>query len=493
MPLLHVEQFAELNLVHWRVEVGENDDANPLLTPAMPWDEGGVMAHGTVAFDPIDRKWKAWQISTPKDVPDKELEVRHARERRLTYLESPDGLRWIRPALDAAKWPGYDRTNIILEHSSGGTATYASVIIHPDRKEYPYELFIFRTPREGSPSGTVPGRPKPEKRPRGLYRYRSADAIHWEVFDGPIDIAPSDVCYIYRRPGGGYVAYYKVNKEPKAHNRLIIYDNNNTIIRAVAMRTSEDGSNWSQEKTVLEADWRDPQDTQFLELCPVEVPGGFVAFATTYSPILQTMFPQIAVSRDGINWWMPDRRPALHNPPLGDWGAGMIWQMKDPIVFGDDLFLYYGGVEGLHGEILDSRFGPRLAARGETVIGRRTPTLPFSSALCRARWNFHRLYALVPSAGGPVEGRAVTHELRNLPGRSVEVNVLAKTPGSFTAAFLDASGKTIAGFTRAECQPVQGDHSRVALRWTGGDRAPQSAVRVAFHLHRSFLYGFELK
>ena len=65
MPLLMPDDFDSLLLVSWRGELGVEDPHNPLLEPAVPWDSGGVFAHGTVLHDPIDGLWKAWQVSTP--------------------------------------------------------------------------------------------------------------------------------------------------------------------------------------------------------------------------------------------------------------------------------------------------------------------------------------------------------------------------------------------------------------------------------------------
>ena len=86
----------------------------------------------------------------------------------------------------------------------------------------------------------------------------------------------------------------------------------------------------------------------------------------------------------------------------------MIWQMHHPVVEDGKMHVYYAGSEGLHGEIFDTRFGPRIEVGGESVIGIETPTLPFNTALCRATWQFDRLWALVPSAGGTTLGEAVT-------------------------------------------------------------------------------------
>ena len=102
-----------------------------------------------------------------------------------------------------------------------------------------------------------------------------------------------------------------------------------------------------------------PDDFESLRLvsCPVKAAGGFVALVSTYDASIQTMSLQLAASRDGIHWWRPDRRPALPNPPLGDYGGGMIWQMHRPIVEDGKMHVYYAGSEGIHGEIHDTRRG----------------------------------------------------------------------------------------------------------------------------------------
>jgi hypothetical protein len=73
LPFLMAEDFEDLDFCAWRVEPGQPDKNNPLVEPAMPWDAGGVLAHGTVLRDPIDGLWKAWQhsIAVPAGKPDK--------------------------------------------------------------------------------------------------------------------------------------------------------------------------------------------------------------------------------------------------------------------------------------------------------------------------------------------------------------------------------------------------------------------------------------
>ena len=493
MPLLMPDDFAEMNMVSWRVEQGREDPKNPLLEPAMPWDAGGVMAHGTVMHDPIDGLWKAWQVSTPVTKASYvKLDEHHSDERRLTYLESKDGVKWYRPKLSLVPWEGYEHTNIMLSHDSGGTCTYASVLVDPERKDWPYEMYLMRQPGHKNPSGTVGGLPAPNTK-RAIYRYRSKDGKAWQVSEGPLYTVPSDIFFPYRLPDKSYVAYFKtlIDLNPN-FSRIPPYDNNRTppARRVVARKTSIDGTNWTKGELVMVPDWRDPSDTQFMEICLLPVKGGYVGFVTVYHSILQTIDLQLAGSRDGINWWTVDRRPALPNRPLGDYGGGMIWQMKDPIVKGNLVHIYYSGVEGIHGEIFDTRVEERLPARGETTAGIQTPSILFAGALCRATWTFDRLWAMVPSAGGVTTGAAVTHP-QACAGKQLWTNINVRPRGSFEAELLDENGRVLPGFSRKDCVSITGDHHAVQLRWKGGDIAPRQAAKVKFYLTRAWLYGFD--
>lgn len=493
LPLLMPDDFESFQLATWRVELGVPDAHNPLLEPGMPWDAGGVMAHGTVLHDPIDGLWKAWQVSTPAEERFEGLAAKHETQRRLTYLESKDGIGWYRPMLPFVRWPGYERTNILLDLDSGGTSVYASVSVDPANTEWPYELFVMRGPLYGGQKenkvGNLPG---PAER-LGTYRYRSKDGKDWKLVEGPIHASVgggADVSYVYRDTDGSYFSYFKTYYKLRDGDRIIPYDNNpRGGLRSIARRSSPNGSEWGNDVLVLGRDWRDPDYAQFLELCPVKTNGGYVALVTCYDASIQTMTLQMAASRDGIHWWRPDRRMALPSVALGDYGGGMTWQMHHPIVEQNTMYLYYAGSEGIHGEIHDSRLQPQVEVGNELVSGIQKPTLPFNTALCRATWEFDRLWALVASAGGATLGEAVT-KTGQQSGAKLSVNVLVKSGGALRAELLDAAGKPIPGFTAEDCEPLTGDHRRATFKWRGGSVAPEAAVKTRFVLKRAFLYGF---
>jgi hypothetical protein len=361
------DDFGSLELLAWRVEQGRPDPHNPLVEPKMPWDLGGVMAHGTVLRDPIDGRWKAWQISTPPSRPYGPGTWTY--DRRLTYLESEDGVTWRRPALAL-------------------------------------------------------------------------------IADGGV--------------------------------------------RVLGRRTSRDGIQWSDPtELLLTPDWRDPGDTQFMELNPLPYPGGYIGTVAVYHNHTQTIDLQWAASRDAIRWWRPDRRPALPNGPLGDHGGGMIWPTRSLVLDGRRLHVYYGGTQGLHGDMYNTTAsGPRrLEARGES-LSRQSSSLPDHSALCRATWQAHRLWALAPAAGGPYVGQAVTHR-RPLAMTELRVNVLTRPDGDLRVEVLDAQAAPVPGFTADDCEPVRGDHEAIIVKWKQNSVLPERATKLRFLLRQAYLYGFD--
>jgi len=486
LPFLMADDFDDLHLVAWRVEQGHPDPNNPLLEPKVPWDEGGVFSHGTVLRDPIDGIWKAWQVSTP--ISKRRGPGTWNHDRRLTYLESRDGVQWQRPKLSFVSWKGHAQTNILMDI----WVSYASVSVNPG-KPWPYEMFLFCDPGYGFGSGRVPGLALPQgkqQHPYGLYRFQSKDGKNWQAVEGPISLSTADSCFIYRDGDGGYVAFHKTEL-PAFPGGLTPFDIADGGVRLIGRRTSVDGSSWSDPtRLVMTPDWRDPADTQFMELCPVKVPGGFVATLTVYHNHTQRIDLQWAASRDGIQWWRPDRRSALPNPPLGDYGGGMIWPMRAPVVAGPDLHVYYSGNESLHGDLFNSSgAGPRrLRARGE-VLSRQSSSLPNYGALCRATWKVNRLWALAPAIGGPYAGTATTRR-RELAKKILKVNVTTRSGGELRVELLDASGKVISGYSRNDCKPIRGDHDAAVVSWGNARTAPDSAARVRFVLKRAYLYGF---
>lgn len=500
------EDFVEKHNVAWRVELATDDVANPLLEPQFPWESAAVFSHGTVLVDPIDGLWKAWYISA------KQTKLQSSAERRLCYAESEDGLLWTRPKLDICSYPGFPRTNILLDIKSGGSAQHASVIVHPEAPpDERYEMFVIRLPGWEHPYKIVQGFAVPQNSSShaggkgefkpGYFRYRSRDGKRWVPWE-VVNLETSDSGWISQLADGSYVAYHKA-VIPCLPGALVPYDIAAGVCRIMVRRTSPDGTAWTQYEPVITPDWLDPQDTQFMELTPLAQRGGIVGLVTVYHVLNQTIDVQFAGSRDGKRWWRPDRRACLPLKALGDLGGGMIWPMHPMIQHNGRVYLYYSGCEGLHNDYHSTEPVERMKAAnfprwphywepltlGKDVYSPIRGVLWFYGSLCRASWEAGRLWAAVTATGGAAEGTLLTRNL-DAGGKEVSVNVATIKEGTLTAELVK-NGRPLRGFTRADCKPVRGDHHAARLRWKGGSRCPADNVQIRFYLQRTKLYGFD--
>lgn len=491
MPLMMPDDFSDMHLVAWRVERGTLDENNPLLEGDTPWDGGGVGIHGSVFKDPIDGKWKAYLVGTPPEfhqVGDKPWISNNHGHRYLCLYESDDGINWTRPELSIVPLEGHPKTNILF----GILTVYPSLFVDPGNKEWPYEMFVLH---ENSALGPAPDS-------NGFYRYRSKDGKHWDRISKAQGPMTGDLGMVQRNlEGPGYVCFFRLAgpRQPNDHVPLWEDAPRRTCMRA----TSLDGNKWDRDPVmVLTCDKRDHRDTQYQEQVPVKVEGGYLAMITMYHPITQTLNLRMAASRDSRRWWFPDRVPCLDNPPMGDYGGGMIWQSQNLIVQDDKLYVYFGGTEGSHRQLIDTRAPSMEIGPMEKIIDHGAHFIPFNAALCRAYWRFDRMYALVSSAGGPTVGAATTHS-KQLDGSELWVNVTTKPAkksskkgfheGCLQVELLDEAGSPIAGYTRDDCMPMKGDHQALQVTWNGGDVCPAGARQVKFYLMRAMLYGFEFR
>jgi len=368
---------------------------------------------------------------------------------------------------------------------------YASVLVDPDAGDWPYQMWVLQTDTEisKSPHGY------------GYHRYRSRDGKHWDWVHGPITgCILGDVLFVYAAEEGGYVGYYRTGTEIQEGDHLPAWEDcpRRTCFRCL----SKDGNEWTQDDLmVIARDEHEHRDTQFMECVPQKVDGGYIATVSASHPLSQTLDLRMAASRDGRQWWFPDRHhPCMANGPLGEYAGGMIWQSKNLMVDGNTLRIYYAGSEGAHRQISDTRAPSIPIGHQETKLDHGAHFLPFTTALCRASWVFDRLYALVSSAGGPTPGVAITQPA-DLAGKSLNLNVVTRPPkkssipgldeGFIQVELLDSNSKPLPGFTRADCTLLRGDHRSIHVTWTGGAQAPPDAKQAKFTLKRAFLYGFE--
>lgn len=500
------EDFVEKHNIAWRVEPAKEEAANPILEAKYPWESAGVFSHGTILRDPIDGLWKAWYIAVP------EHELSPSCERRLCYAVSNDGINWERPELDICSYQDFKRTNILISIESGGSCQHASVMIHPEAPEDSrYEMFLMRLPGWECEYKIVEGFPLPPGQSShqdavfsvGLYRYLSEDGLHWRPWH-QVKIDTSDSGWVSQLGDGSYVMYHKI-VIPAFPGGLIPYDVAAGVCRVMVRRTSKDGEVWSPPELILTPDWQDGQDVQFMELSPLPAQGGHVGIVTVYHLLSQTIDLQFAGSRDGKKWWRPSRRACVPLRPLGDPGGGMIFPMHPLIEHEGRVYVYYAGCEGLHNDYMSTLPMENMRQAGfknwphyhepltlgEDSYSPLRGCLWFQSSLCRASWEKARFWAAVTATGGNLTGDLLTRELVST-GAELTVNLVTVKDGALEAEIL-SDGKVVPGFSRADCEPVQGNHYRAALQWKGGAQCPKGKIQIRFFLRRARFYGFDFE
>ena len=460
---IFADDFVERKNLAWRVEPGVWDSANPLIEPKRAWDSAAAFGGGTILIDPTDGMWKLWAMSWPHD-PDPGL--RAPGQYRLTYAVSEDGVKWTRPSLPGHPCLGERETNVLFDLASDGHSHYSSVFIHADgAPERRYEMFVMRS------HGALP---------TGMYRYWSRNGIDWERDGDRLGLETSDSIFVFKEFDAPYTAYHKTSLPafPGAH---VPYDIGSGEIRVLVRRRSEDGFHWSSPPEILMTpDWRDAQDTQFMDMGPLRQGRGYVATVTIYHALSGTIDIQFAGSPDGRRWWRPARRACLANAPLGDYGGGMFWPMRQMVEADGRLYLYFCAMQGVHGDLYETRQNAYLDY----------------GALCRASWEAGRLWAAVPAAGGPTEAVLTTPPLREAGGKELVINAVTAGDGVVKAELCTPRkdglpGEAVDGFSVDEARAFRGDDKLHVLSWKGGRAAPRDDVMLRFFMRRARLYGFE--
>jgi hypothetical protein len=193
-------------------------------------------------------------------------------------------------------------------------------------------------------------------------------------------------------------------------------------------------------------------------------------FAGIYWGFLQAfrwndfMHPQLAWSRDGINFQrMPDRPSLIDYGPDGSWDDTMLLACPNWIEVGDEWWIYYNGWDGFHETPERSASIGLATLRNEGFISLRGP------------------------AGG---GVACTRSLR-WPGGALAVNADAHA-GELRVRVSDTFRKPIVGSDDDDCVPFAGDAVAHRLSWKEKplDALKGRVIRLEFRLRDADLYTF---
>ena len=399
----------------------------------------------------------------------------------LCYAESGDGLRWTRPPLGLVEVQGSLRNNVIYADN----AIDATIMVDPvDRPERRYKLFRSRVTDDPATAG--------------IYASYSADGIHFTEAGRVLPMWPeTSIVADWDARIGKYVVFLRVFVRDGQNQRRVGRLETDDLLKPWPYRPTSPLLSPPSPANIPQVLFMDAQDGQECDIYTggaciyPHAQDAYLMFFTPFrhfSPRKQPWFRfepgndyglievQMAVSRDGIRWSRPDRRPYF---PMGlpdEWdrwlnlmGVGMLRQ-------GNYLYQYYWSTGRTHDSgVLRPEYDRSVEARGAIGAVRQ------------------RLDGFVSADFSHAGGKLRTPQMI-FSGKGLRLNIDTGAMGTAFVGLIDAQGKPVPGFGIEECDEIGGNFVDVAVRWRG--RGDLSALRgtpisLEFAARSAKLYAFQ--
>lgn len=436
---------------------------NPIISAEHQYESLGPNSWGSVLREPASGKFRMW---TPVfDAELREQAPNGAMVKRGHYYESDDGLTWARPELGLVEYKGSTANNIFL----GGDMIVDNVFVFPlpDRWSEPgrYGMVYCHNLIGEHQAGS-----------HNMHNHIaiSEDGLHWEDLPGnPIWKGRTDTnnCIVYNAARDVFMMYRRSTINAKE-------------IRRIAYAESKDLISWTQPRTII---FPDELDKWMLYAMPVtEYHGIYLGFLMTLylHPDWDVrrmdkeyqMDTQLAWSRDGIGWERHPQRPIFidtgsMNHKSCDWGQAR--GMANIIEKGEDVYIYYGGIERLH-------------TPGFHGADQR-------SHICLATLKRDRFVSI---DAGEREGFILTKPFRH-PGGRLHINAKTATGGMVCAAIREGAGVRDGEWPEQwrfdRSIPFTGDSLNATMQWKdAADVASMEGQVIRLHLGmiKTELYSF---
>ncbi|NLY03087.1 MAG: hypothetical protein GXY83_44115 [Rhodopirellula sp.] len=446
-----------------RVHSAEKHPGNPLLRPTESWEGEDAILYGSVLRE--EGKYRMW----------------YHVARGVAYAESPDGLAWAKPRLDAVRIDGR-KTNLVIH----GKASKGE----PGWLPYFYEVFgVHRDDRDPDPTrrykmgflsidreyrGPLESPFHPER--RGLGVAASSDGIHWRLLDSFATHATIDGAthWCWDQTRGKYLLFGRTKHlDPKllevwkADDWVNRYYWGRSVIRA----ESADFLHWNfsehgKAPLVMTADAQDPPGTEIYSMLVFPYESVYLGLVQMFHNRADAchLDIQLAVSRDGLHFSrVSPREPFLPVGPVASWDRyNQSLANNPPPLVGEVLRFYYGGRTQRHGPYRGPDIGQRFGGVGVATVPR------------------DRFVSLGASFDG---GEIVTQPLR-MTGARLHLNAKADF-GQIVVEALDPTGKML-----ARSQPVRADGLDLPVAWeTGSSQQLTGQVALRITLRNALLFS----
>ena len=288
----------------------------------------------------------------------------------------------------------------------------------------------------------------------GMWMSFSPDGIRWDnCVENPVIPLGSDTTQslVWDETIASYVAFGRMGANG----------------RRVARATSRDAVHFDEPTMVFDTDQWDEEGTQFYGMPLSLYEGMYLGMVWVYREGVDGRIDtSLACSRDGIDWQrVGDRETFLGLGERGSWEDGMVRISQHFVVVDDEIYLYYGGVEGPH-------TGRKFAQVKRT----HAPAIGLATL---------RRDGFVSLEANDQPGAMLTKPIV-VTGDHLHVN--AASHGHLIAEVTDDTGAVLPGYTSL---PMVKDRTDAALRFDRPLAALQGhTVRLRFHLKRANLFSY---
>jgi hypothetical protein len=431
---------------------------NPIIKGDKPWDQGRCDLYGSAVYNPASKQLQVFYsaVSSP------------SHDDRLAYAVSNDGgATWSKPDLGLIAFNGDSHTNIVLNPTDGCYLSGPSVFFdaHETDPSRRYKLLtseynnVNRIKRRGFVYADPTIQTSASKSKSGMYVAFSPDGIHWtrpttEPFSALVSDTEQSV--FWDAALGKYVAYVRAFPGESFPGGP----------RSVGRMESNDFVTWSEPQTVL----RDPANREIYSMGVTPYQGMYIGTPWIYdpnakgdTPTKRVMWPELAVSRDGMAWLQPfPGKPLIPTGPPGSADFAQIRMASSLVVLDDRIVLIYGQTD--RGHVADMRVDAGMA----------TMRLDGFAAMTAGR------------SGGSILTKPLT-----FAGKRLAINAQTKDQGLVVVELHDATGKTIDGFSKSD--PFRGDALRHVVTFNGNPDVSTLAgkpIAVRFQLADAKLFSF---
>lgn len=408
--------------------------------------EGALLVPCTVLYDEAHQQWRMWYAS----FGERKANIPNVRSKVLHLAVSDDAIHWRKPSLNVCEVQGSTDNNLCSWEDGRPVSTPRHVFLDTDEPDPSkrYKLILYQ------PS---------------YYLAYSADGIRWRmaqkepVWTNGCGDGLEETSFMFKDP---------LSKKYRGHMR--IWRRTQTV-RLNGWGESKDLIHWTGPKICFGAQTGYGLGAQLYGM-NVHVDQGLYwglpwMFYTgePLDPLLhETMRFKLAWSTDGKQW--TPMAPEMDMLPMGKRNESFDWGMmlsQCPVVqVGNENFLYYCGMNGLHTQ----------------------QDQPTERSVGLARWRKGGFVSMAAQE----DGRLLTQRFY-LRGSEIRLNARTQKDGWIQAEILRDGGSLSRQYHQETSDKITGDHQDVPLTWNGSSDITQhngQSIMLRLIMHKAEVYSF---